>query len=332
MYEPFPIVIIWTMSSPRLNCWSRFFQNIYHSHWSHHQKAQHLHHMYADDIQLFLEFKSSDSTSIETALSRLSACICEIKVWMTKNMLKLNESKTEFFVAISHYNKRKLSLDVQLQIGAEIIKLSETVRNLGVLFDSELSMSPQITSLCTNLTYHLPNITRIRRFLDRDSCHHISDHLFSPDKLRTNAVLLGTKVANISRLQRLQNWAAKLIFCATKRDHETPFINELHWLTIKNRIIFKIMVIIYKCLNNLGPSYLASTLTRYSPAGTGLRSSCDTTRLTDHRVLPCTFKAAADILFCFAAPHMWNSLPMHLRSESSLQSFKKGLKAYLYTK
>ena len=78
-------------------------------------------HMYADDIQIFLDFKPSDPTSIETALSRLSACIFEIKVWMTKNMLKLNDSKTEFFVAISHYSKRKLSLDVQLQIGAEII-------------------------------------------------------------------------------------------------------------------------------------------------------------------------------------------------------------------
>ena len=251
---------------------------------------------------------------------------------MTKNMLKLNDSKTEFFVALSPYNKRKLSLDVQLQIGTEIIKPSETVRNLGVLFDSELSMSPQITNLCTNLTYHLRNITRIRRFLDRDSCHHIVRSLVLSRLDYANAVLLGTKAANISRLQRLQNWAAKLIFCATKRDHATPFINELHWLTIKNRIIFKIMVIVYKCLHNLGPSYLASTLTLYSPARTGLRSSCDTTRLTEHRVLPRTFKSAADRLFSFAAPHMWNSLPMHLHSVSSLQSFKKGLKTYLYTK
>ena len=99
------------------------------------------------------------------------------------------------------------------------------------------------------------------------------------------------------QLQRLQNWAVKLNFCATKRDYATPFINELHWLTIKNRIIFKIMVIVYKCFNNLCPSYLASTLMLYSPARTGLGSSCDTTRLIGHRVLPRTFKSAADRLF-----------------------------------
>ena len=58
-------------------------------------------HMYADDIQLFLSFNPSDSSSIQSALSRLSACISEIKSWMTNNMLKLNDKKTEFFIAIS---------------------------------------------------------------------------------------------------------------------------------------------------------------------------------------------------------------------------------------
>ena len=120
-------------------------------------------------------------------------------------------------------------------------------------------MSPRITSLCTNLTYHLRNNTRIRWFLDRDSCHHLVRSRILSKLDYANAVLLGTKVANISRLQRLQNWTANIIFCATKLDHATPFINELEWLTIKNRIIFKIMVIVCKCFSNLRPSYLAST-------------------------------------------------------------------------
>lgn len=288
-------------------------------------------HMYADDIQLFLDFIPSEPTSIQMALSRLSACICEIKLWMTKNMLKLNDSKTEFFIAISSWNKRKLPPGIHLEIGTETVKPSETVRNLGVLFDSHLSMSPHVTSLCTSLTYHLRNITRIRRFLDRDTCHHIVRSLILSRLDYANAVLLGTNASNISRLQRLQNWAAKLIFCVKKREHATPYINELHWLTIKNRITFKIMVTVYKCLNGLGPSYLASTLSLYSPARTGLRSSSDITRLTEHRVLPRTLKSAADRLFSFEAPRQWNSLPMHLRSASSLQVFKKGLKTYLFT-
>ena len=214
-------------------------------------------HMYADDIQLFLSFNPSDSSSIQSALSRLSACISEIKSWMTNNMLKLNDKKTEFFIAISSHNKRKMP-PVHLQIGTEIVLPSETVRNLGVLFDNQLSMSSHVTSLCTNVTYHLRNITRIRRFLDRDSCHHIIRSLVLSRLDYANAILLGSKASDISKLQKLQNWAAKLIFCANKSDHATPFIHQLHWLNINNRIKFKILVIVYKCLNGLCPSYLTS--------------------------------------------------------------------------
>ena len=113
---PFLIVIIWTMASPKAPSLVQVLSKCIISIGRIIRMHNISYHMYADDIQLFLDFKPSDPTFIETALSRLSACICEIKVWMTKNMLKLNDSKTEFFVAISPYNKRKLSLDVQLRL------------------------------------------------------------------------------------------------------------------------------------------------------------------------------------------------------------------------
>ncbi|XP_072018308.1 uncharacterized protein [Amphiura filiformis] len=65
------------------------------------RKHQIHYHMYADDIQLFLNFNPSDPISIQCALSRLSNCISEIKLWMTNNMLMLNDNKTEFFIAAS---------------------------------------------------------------------------------------------------------------------------------------------------------------------------------------------------------------------------------------
>ena len=295
------------------------------------RKHQIHYHMYADDIQLFLNFNPSDPNSIQSALSRLSNCISEIKLWMTNNMLMLNDNKTEFFIAVSPHNRRKLPSNIHLQIGNNVIIPSDTVRNLGVLFDGQLSMSSHITSLCSSVTYHLRNITRIRRFLDRDSCHHIVRSLILSRLDYANAVLLGANATDIARLQRLQNWAAKLIFCAKKHDHATPFIKELHWLTIKNRITFKILVIVFKCLNGVAPSYLACNLSLYSPARTGLRSSTDTTRLTEQTFTPRTLQSAADRSFAFVAPRLWNILPAALRSVPSLQIFKKGLKTHLFT-
>ena len=166
--------------------------------------------MYADDIQLFHDFIPSDKDSVDRALSRLSSCICDIKRWMTINMLKLNESKTELFIAISPRNKCKLPDGIKLRIGEEWLYPSATVRNLGVVFDSNLTMSSHITNLCKSLIYHLRNISRIRRYLDKNSCHHIIRSLILTRLDYANAMLLGTNSKNIARLQKMQNWAAKI--------------------------------------------------------------------------------------------------------------------------
>ena len=99
-------------------------------------------HMYADDIQLYLKFDPSDHATIQSAFSRPGTCITEVKQWMTNNLFKLNDNKTEFFVAISAHNKRNMPSDVHLQIGTEIVHPSETVHNLGVIFDSQMSNVP----------------------------------------------------------------------------------------------------------------------------------------------------------------------------------------------
>ncbi|XP_072024929.1 uncharacterized protein [Amphiura filiformis] len=191
-------------------------------------------HMYADDIQLYLDFNPSDATSIQNSLSKVSACITEIKLWMTDNMLMLNDTKTEFFVAVSHNNKRKMP-PVHLQLGTESVHPSDTVRNLGILFDTHMSMSPHISGLCKSITFQLRNISRIRRFLDTDSCHHIIRALVLSRLDYGNALILGSNQVDLAKLQRLQNWAVKLIHCANKRDHATPYLRQLHWLPVQER-------------------------------------------------------------------------------------------------
>lgn len=125
-------------------------------------------HIYADDIQLYISFNPKDHNSIVSALNRLSECIKAIKNWMNKNMLKLNEEKTEFMVITSPHLKRHMS-PVSLLVEDSTISPSDSVRNLGVIFDSQMSMSPHVKSLCTNLNFQLRNISRIRRFLDYDT-------------------------------------------------------------------------------------------------------------------------------------------------------------------
>ena len=234
------------------------------------------------------------------------------------------------FIAVSQHNKLHMS-PVSLKVGDEIIQPSETVRNLGVIFDTHMTMSSQVSSLCRSVSFHLRNISRIRRFLDYNTCNDIVRSLVLSRLDYGNVLLMGADAKQIARLQVLQNWAAKLIFCVAKKDHASPLLKQLHWLPMKERIYFKTMLYIFKCLAGSGPAYLTSGLTLYKPGHEGLRSANDSSRLTEFKIQNWTLASAADKAFFYAAPKQWNKLPIDIRSSSSVLVFKKGLKHYLFS-
>ena len=87
---------------------------------------------------------------------------------MTVNKLNLNEEKTEFFIAASTHNMNYLN-NVSLDVCGTQIKPSNFVRNLGVYFDSNMTMSNHVSSLTRSLNFNLRNIGRIRRYIDEDT-------------------------------------------------------------------------------------------------------------------------------------------------------------------
>ena len=104
----------------------------------------------------------------------------------------------------------------------------------------------------------------------------------------------------------------------------TPLIYELHWLPIKYRIEFKILLITFKILNFLAPTYLSSLISLRLPSKYNLRNSSDKFLLSYPR-----FKSKAalgDRSFTCAAPKLWNVLPFDIRSASTVRSFKAKLK------
>jgi hypothetical protein len=97
-------------------------------------------HIYADDVQLYLSFNPKIPGDSACAIFKLTSCVKEIHLWMSHNKLKLNQSKTEFFIAASQYNMNRLQ-NTEIHIGSEVIKSSNAVKNLGVIFESTMNMS-----------------------------------------------------------------------------------------------------------------------------------------------------------------------------------------------
>ena len=137
-------------------------------------------HFYTDDTQLYITFKTDSADDACLAKSRVEHCVEEIDRWMISNKLKLNDDKTELIVFSSKFRPRPCLSNVQ--IGSECIEHSNTVRNLGVLFDQTLSFGEHVSKLCKSSHYHLRNISKIRKYLDENSTETLV-HAFVSSKL-----------------------------------------------------------------------------------------------------------------------------------------------------
>ena len=147
-----------------------------------------------------------------------------------------------------------------LCVGDESVAASQSARSLGVIFDDHMSFHAYVSSICRSSFYHLRNLSRIRKYFTEETAE-VAVHAFVTSKLDyCNALLYGLPKYQLQRLQYIQNTATRVVLQVSKFQHITPVLCELHWLPIQYRIIFKILLLVYKSLNGTSPSYLVQEL------------------------------------------------------------------------
>ena len=161
--------------------------------------------------------------------------------------------------------------------------MSAAVRNLGVIFDCHMSMNNNITKICQTANFYLRKVSLLKRYLTQNSRHTLIQSLVVSRIDYASALLAGVPDAQFRRLQRVLNHAARIITSSSSRDHIMPILSRLHWLPVKQRVIFKIVCFVYKALHEVAPLYLSQLLDPYR-LSRALRSMDDTTLLS----VPCT--------------------------------------------
>ena len=144
-------------------------------------------HLYAEDTQLYAECPPSNNTDV---LRRLRNCVDDLKRWLDRNHLLLNESKTEAIVfrsAAVHVTSVESTVDV---CGA-IVPLLPTIRDIGVILDNGLDMSAQVSNACRGAYFHLFRIAKIRKCLNTAACKTLVHSLVTSRIDYGNAVLYG---------------------------------------------------------------------------------------------------------------------------------------------
>jgi hypothetical protein len=191
--------------------------------------------------------------------------------------------------------------------------------------DQTLSMSAHISDVCRSSFLSLRRIGSIRTYLSEKATACLINSVVTSRLDFCNSTLTGITADQLSRLQRIQNCAARLIAKKRKHEHITPILIELHWLPIAFRIQYKVAVLAYRHFDGTLPPYLSYVLCTYQPPR-ALRSSSDKL-LKIPRV---NLKSAGERSFSFAAPVVWNSLPKSLRNIPIFSQFKTNLKTHLF--
>ena len=174
-------------------------------------------------------------------------------------------------------------------------------------------------------SYYLRRIRSIRKYITAGICHKLVVALVTSNIDYCDGLLGGLAAKDVDRLQRLQNRAARLVTRSKAAMHITPIRKDLHWLPIQERINYKIIVTVYKCIHRLAPNYLPSILTTRT-RDNRLRQKQVCHELNTHSCAKVVGKQA----FGTRAPELWNKLPLNIRTIPTLQSFKQTLKTHLF--
>ena len=283
-------------------------------------------HAFADDIQIIAH---SPAYLYSDLIDRVIGCLSEIDIWMSNHRLKLNQSKTQLLPVGTWQQLRLIIIDSVL-INDFTVPLATSMRNLGVIFDRKMSFELHVKALATECRSQLRGLRLVKGSLNVVTLGSLM-HAFIHSRVDyCNSLFCRGSDKLMSQLQCIQNQAARLLIGRPKFDHITPILRDLHWLPVSDRSVFKIAVIVYKCLHGSAPLYLTTRIAPriVRPGRQELRS--DDLNLL---ILPRSELLVGSNSFSIMGPTIWNNLPHSLRQPNlSFPMFRKQLKAFLFAK
>ena len=223
-----------------------------------------LFHCYADNTQIYLPLRPGAPGSLAAVLD----CLKDINIWMAQHFLQLNNTKTKNILFTPP------TILVIVPPSKPLVPSPSTWNPLheSSVYSLTQSWLSSLMSINWSCFYQLRSISRIKHMLTPPDLEekHSRIHLFQTRLLRP--LLSGLKQKSLSRLQLVQNSAARLLNGFNRRQHITPILASLHWVPVCFRIDFQILLMIFKARSGLAPSYITDILIPYEPARS-LRSS-----------------------------------------------------------
>lgn len=279
-------------------------------------------HLFADDIVMY---GFSLPQNVPHLCSRISDGIEAVGSWLRSNRLLFNANKTKLMWC--HSPRRHLALPDVIRVGDADLHPLSSVKFLGIILDSSLSLAENITKTTICCFSTLRRIRSIKHALNSALLLRLVNALVISRLEYCLSAHVGVPSCELWRLQRVLHASARLIYSAGKYDHVRPLLENLGWLSIQGRIEHRLCILTYLCRYDLAPTYLASDITDVAALPSRRRlCSASSDILVVPRVRRSTLGGRA---FAPAATRIWNTLPDFIRSEKNLSLFKKLLLDFL---
>ena len=249
----------------------------------------------------------------------MQLCICGFKAWVTANMHKLNDNKTEHMLVTSTRTKYLDSLPTSITIGNAKIPFKKSVKNLGFSLNCRLTVNAHVSNIARTCYFELRRLVYIRGFMTSIATATLVSAFVLSRIDYCDSLLFGCTHDVTSHLERIQNYAARVILRLPRSSSLTLHLKSLHWLRVKVRSTYEIACLCYHCHSSTAPSYVTDMLHRKPMHSRNTRSSSYTMPLLNR---PAHSKATlGDLSFSFASSTVWKSIPNDVRCAPLLSSF-----------
>ena len=187
---------------------------------------------------------------------------------------------------------------------------SNSVRDLSVFLDNELTMGPHINKISSVCFCHLRRLRQLRRLFALAIMQRLVSAFVITRLEYCNSTLAGLPACALEPFQSVLHAAIRLVAGLGPRDHVKESMKDLHWLPIADRIKFKLCILMHAASFGQSPSYFRDLLVPVSQMQGRTRSRSAAAGLYDVPFIRTQFGRRA---FMVASPSEWNSLPVNIR-------------------
>ena len=275
---------------------------------------------YADDTQILV---SGKKTCMADVVAELERVLASLDIWFRGNGLKVNAEKTQLMFLGSHQNLRNTP-DVTVNFRDHHLLPSSEAKNLGLTFDRTLSWDSHVSNITRRCFGTLAGLSHLRGYLPPSVISALVNALVLSQIRYCISVYGNGTQKNMSRLQKVINYGAKVIFGRKKFDRVSDLLKRLGWMSAESLASYHTLCLLHKVRLLQEPASLAGSISTVAEH----RDADRETRQDGDLFVPRWNTGMGRRRFVCRGPDQYNDLPPELRALPAPR-FGRHLKRYL---